>query len=196
MTTIGTNTALLIYTDGEPADLLRDEPDPEATRDLIARTNPGWDGATVPPAILTDALWPEDDTVYAASFPGLDILCDQQLMSQRPSTLSRDLLDAGRHRNKVVLHTMYSTVDWFGFAIWEDGSLVRSLSLDPDSGIIEDIGTPLPFEEPYWAGAHPVASSTYPLPFHPLALGEKALWTLLEGEGSDLSKIRLPGFRT
>ncbi|WP_420719932.1 DUF6928 family protein [Streptomyces sp. NA13] len=39
--------------------------------------------------------------------------------------------------------------------MWEDGHLLRSLSLSPDSGVIENIGTPLPFEQPYWAGDRP-----------------------------------------
>jgi hypothetical protein len=75
---------------------------------------------------------------------------------------------------------MHSVVDWFACAIWEGGKLVRALSLSPDSGILEDIGPRRPFEEPYWAGKHPVGDpddgeNAYPLPFHPLELGEEAL---------------------
>jgi uncharacterized protein DUF6928 len=42
---VGAKTALLVYTDGEPVELLRGapEPDPEATTMLVDRTNPGWD---------------------------------------------------------------------------------------------------------------------------------------------------------
>nr|WP_167348344.1 hypothetical protein [Streptomyces bicolor] len=63
-----------------------------------------------------------------------------------------------------------------------DGRLVRSLSLSPDTGIIEDIGQRLPFELPYWEGHHQVEPGApsedegqYPLPFHPLGLGERAM---------------------
>jgi hypothetical protein len=74
-------------------------------------------------------------------------------------------------------------VDWFACAIWEGGKLVRSLSLSPDSGILEDIGPRRPFEEPYWAGKYPAidpadqedGEDAYPFPFHPLELGEAAL---------------------
>jgi len=38
------------------------------------------------------------------------------------------------------------------FAQWVNGKLVRSLSLSPDSGILEDIGPRFPFEEPFWSG--------------------------------------------
>jgi hypothetical protein len=73
--------------------------------------------------------------------------------------------------------------DWFGYAIREDGALLRSLSLAPGEGIVEDIGPALPFEAPFWAGEHPVIPTpgrpAYPLPFHPLDLGEAALRDLL-----------------
>ncbi|WP_405525285.1 DUF6928 family protein [Streptomyces canus] len=39
---------------------------------------------------------------------------------------------------------MHSVVGWFAFAAWGDGRLLRSLSLSPDSGIIENGGEPLP----------------------------------------------------
>ncbi|MGW3628080.1 DUF6928 family protein, partial [Streptomyces sp. NPDC000880] len=29
---------------------------------------------------------------------------------------------------------MHSVVDWLAFAVWEDGRLIRSLSLSPDDG--------------------------------------------------------------
>jgi len=90
---------------------------------------------------------------------------------------------------------MHSVSDWLGYAVWQDGVLLRSLSLSPDSGITEDIGAPLPFEASFWAGEHPVASRLfpgrppYPLPFHPLELGEAALLELagftVEGRPAD-----------
>lgn len=72
---------------------------------------------------------------------------------------------------------MHSVVDWFACAQWTNGQLVRSLSLSPDSGILEDIGRRLPFEVPFWSGEHPATNSDddYPFPFHPLELGEAAL---------------------
>ncbi|MFF9395684.1 DUF6928 family protein [Streptomyces griseoluteus] len=115
---------------------------------------------------------------------------------------------AGR---RLVLHAMHSVVDWLVFAVWEDGHLVRSLSLAPDNGIIENIGEPLPFELPYWAGDRPADvfpwpdedEDSYPLPFHPLELGEDALRALCgctqegrpEPDDVDADNIRLHGFQ-
>lgn len=84
----------------------------------------------------------------------------------------------------VTVHAMHSVVDWFAFAVWRDGTLVRALSASPDAGVLEDIGQRLPFEEPYWRGEHRVEGGegededAYPLPFHPLELGEAALGAL------------------
>lgn len=80
----------------------------------------------------------------------------------------------------MYLHAMHSVVDWFAFAQWTDGKLIRSLSLSPDGGILEDIGRRQPFELPFWNGQHSTGDdhSDYPFPFHPLELGEAALGEL------------------
>jgi hypothetical protein len=208
---MGAKTAVLVYTDGEPAELLRDAPDldPEATKALIATSNPGWAGtASSSSGSLGDDIYPGEGIVFAGVFPGIEILCDRQVMIDRPSQLPARLLQAGSRRRRVILHAMHSVTDWFAFAVWEHGTLVRSLSLSPAGGIIEDTGTPLDFERPYWAGEHPVTAgfpgqSPYPLPFHPLELGgEAALRALLgfiaEGRLQDADidpfAIRLAGF--
>jgi hypothetical protein len=75
-------------------------------------------------------------------------------MTSRPSQLPGRLLTPGAGR-RVILHAMHSATDWLAYAVWQDGVLLRSLSLSPDGGITEDIGAPLPFEAPFWAGEHP-----------------------------------------
>ena len=49
---------------------------------------------------------------------------------------------------------MHSASDWLGYAVWQDGVLLRSLSLSPNGGITEDIGAPLTFEASFWVGEH------------------------------------------
>jgi len=205
---VGAKTALLVYTERHPAELLRQTPelDRDAASALVAATHPGWTGTATFTESLPDCVYPPDGVVYAGSFPGIDVLCDQQAMVDRPSSqLAAHLLAPGAHR-KTILHGMHSVVDWFGYAIWEDGVLLRSLSLAPDEGIIENIGPPLPFEAPFWAGEHPAVPMRgrpeYSLPFHPLDLGEAALRDLLGfamedrvlDSDIDASAIYLAGF--
>ena len=117
--------------------------------------------------------------MYAGCFPGLTILCTSEVALDRPSQLDPRFHAEARGRT-TYLHAMHSVVDWCAFAVWSSaGVLERSLSLSPEYGIIENVGVPLPFEQPYWAHERPVpedeSEEPYPLPFHPLELAEDAL---------------------
>lgn len=214
---MGAKTAILAYATGSVIDMLREcgggtgRGPAEA---LIRGLHPGWsvgdEGVSPLVGNLSEAAYPPRNVAYAASLSGLDILCDRRLMVECPSHLPPRLLDAARGR-AVVLHAMHSAVDFLAFAIWVDGVLVRSLSISPDGGVQEDIGEHLSFEAPFWAGEHPVEldpewgqdQEPYPLPFHPLEMGEEALRALfgfvLEGwpdpEDIDAFAIPMHGFR-
>ena len=201
---LGSKTALLAYAADDPVQSLRQarEFDPAATRALVASTHPAWQPAASPGGNLFEGCYPPEGTVYAGSFPGIDILCDRDVMDYLPSEFPARYLDAAAGR-RVILHAMQSVTDTLGYAIWENGSLVRSLCLSPDDGIVENIGDPLPFEAPYWAGEHPVGDR-YPLPFHPLELGGgpalRALFGfIIEGRPQptdiDAVSVRLAGFQ-
>ena len=122
---------------------------------------------------------PPDDEIHIGCFPGISVVAAKEFGIDRPSRLPEVFVKAGGG-GTIYLHAMHSVVDWFAFAVWTDGKLRRSLSLSPDSGVLEDVGHRLPFEAPYWSGEHPaidpeVDESAYPFPFHPLELGEAAL---------------------
>jgi len=201
---LGAKTALLAYAAKDPVESLRQarDFDPEATRALVAATHPAWEGAASSQGNLFDDCYPPEGTVYAGSFPGIDILCDRDVMDYQPSEFPARYLNAAAGR-RVILHAMHSVTDTFAYAIWDNGSLVRSLCLSPDDGIVENIGDPLPFEAPYWAREHP-AGERYPLAFHPLELGGdaalRALFGLiLEGKRQptdiDAGSVKLVGFQ-
>ncbi|MEU6111564.1 hypothetical protein ABZ853_24525 [Streptomyces albidoflavus] len=208
---MGAKTALLVYADGAIPDLLRHAGplDTERTSALVRRSYPHTEIERCQDSNLSIGVYPPTGRTYAGSWPGLDVLTDQRLMIDTPSHLPEHLVSAGAGR-RLVLHAMHSVVDWLAFAVWEDGHLLRSLSLSPDSGVIENIGTPLPFEQPYWAGDRPVEvipwpgeeQDPYPLPFHPLELGEDALRSLCgfiqeghpEPDNVDAEAISLLGF--
>jgi len=95
---VGAKTALLVYTEQHPAELLRQTPalDREAARALVAATHPGRTGTATSTESLPDCVYPPDGVVYAGCFPGIDVLCDQQVTVDRPSSeLAGHLLAPG-----------------------------------------------------------------------------------------------------
>lgn len=176
---MGAKTWMIAYADGDPRSVLRKGMtlDREATDALGKALFPG-DTLGAPRESNLGFMCPQSDEVVLGAFPGLAMVAAFECIVQRPEDLPRRLLDHGR-RATMICHGMFSSVDAFAFGLWRDGVLVRWLSLSPDDGIVCDIGERLPFEQPYWQGAHPVevdaGDPPYPLPFHPLELGEAAL---------------------
>jgi hypothetical protein len=195
---MGAKTWMIAYSDGNAGDALKARPqlDRVATRELAEklfpsqRLQPAEDGCLV-------FTCPRNNQVYVGCFPLLSIVAASDFALDKPSELPVRYLDAANGRT-VYLHAMHSVVDWFAFAVWKEGELVRSLSLSPDSGVIENIGPRMSFEDAYWAGAYPVETDgePYPLPFHPLDLGEAALLELfgyqLEGADSPIDPTEIP----
>ncbi|MFJ3666985.1 DUF6928 family protein [Streptomyces sp. NPDC090106] len=208
---MGAKTGLLVYADGGIPALLRHvgRADHDKTTAMMRRLYPGAEIEECDGSTLSDGVYPPKSIAYAASWPGVEVIGDQRVMIDRPSELPEHLVAASAGR-RLVLHAMHSVVDWLAFAVWEDGRLIRSLSLSPDSGILENIGEPLPFELPYWAGDRPAdivpwpgeEEEPYPLPFHPLDFGEEVLRALCgfvqEGmpdpDDIDADAINLHGF--
>lgn len=125
---------------------------------------------------------PPKDVIYAADLGELIILATDEIAIDNPSKISQRFIDFSEYKY-LYLFAMHSVVDWFAFAVWENKKLIRSLSISPDNGVIEDYGNRFPFEQDYWKGEYPVTDSesedTYPLPFHPLDFGESALLKLM-----------------
>jgi hypothetical protein len=204
---MGAKDSMLFYAGGEIRPILASAPalDRDATRVLVRRLYPAYQ-AEIADGTLLEEAHPEYDRIYAGCFPGLAGVCTSDAALDQPSQLDQRFLAEARGRT-VYLHAMHSVVDWFAYAVWSgDGTLRRALSLSPDSGIMEDIGPPLEFEQPYWPGERPLAAAgnqgSYPFPFHPLELAEAALRALFgfnyEGrvrdDDIDLERIVLAGF--
>lgn len=183
---MGAKTWMLVYSKGNPKDILKSHPalDREATTALVGKLFSAERLQALDDGDLSFTCPPEDE-IAAACYPGLVILAADEFGIDFPSRLSGKFVDAFSD-GTLYLHAMHSVVDWFAFAVWRNGELRRSLSLSPDSGILEDIGDRLPFEAPYWAGERPVFGEDefddedeeedgYPFVFHPLELGEAAL---------------------
>jgi|SRR5215469_10354622 len=175
---MGAKTWMLVYANAKVAEALKSGPqlDHDATlhlaktlfpKDKLERIGEGDLSYTCPP----------DDEIHMGCFPRVSIVAAKEFGIDYPSRLPAPFISSGVS-STIYLHAMHSVVDWFAFAQWINGELVRSLSLSPGSGILEDIGQRLPFEEPFWSGQNPIVDPdvvAYPFPFHPLELGEAAL---------------------
>jgi hypothetical protein len=210
---MGAKTALLAFVDcDQPAaltgacrgDARSGADDAEA---VVRRLSPGYEVTPAAGRTLFESCYPPDDVTFVSVTSHAVLLGDQRLVAGLPSELPEHVLAEAAGR-RIVLHAMHSVVDALTFAVWEDGRLIRSLSVSPDTGIEEDLGERYPFELPFWAGEHPVTpmfpgQGPYPLPFHPLELGEEALRALfgfvIEGYpqpgDADADTIPMAGFR-
>jgi hypothetical protein len=183
---MGAKDWMVFYAEQDVPSVLRGPPalDRAATELLVDRLFPGREVTALEDVSLLDGD-PPDGHVHAAVWPGASVVCTGEVGVDRPSTVDPRFIEAGAGR-RIYLHAMHSVVDWFAFAVWEpDGNLRRALSLSPDGGIEENVGEPLPFERPFWAGDRPADDpddeddeDPYPFPFHPLELAEEALGTL------------------
>jgi hypothetical protein len=176
---MGAKTWMLVYSDTNARTALQGRPvlDRDATLRLARIIFPGEKLASIGDGDLSFTC-PPDDELHIGCYPGISIVAAAEFGIDYPSQLPKAFVNAGGG-GTVYLHAMHSVVDWFAYGQWVNGTLLRSLSLSPDSGVLEDFGQRLPFEEPYWSGQHPVSGDEdeddYPLPFHPLELGEAAL---------------------
>jgi hypothetical protein len=174
---------MLIYSNGTAREILKSKPvlDRDATTAFAKKLFPSEKLELLDDGSLSYTC-PPDDELVVGCFPDLAIVAAKEFGIDYPSKLPATFVESAPGQ-AVYLHAMHSVVDWFAYAVWKDGKLQRSLSLSPDSGVLEDIGHRLPFEEPYWAGLHPAIDpeeddSEYPFVFHPLELGEAALLEL------------------
>jgi len=177
---MGAKTWMLVLADSNARDALATKPplDRVATQKLADTLFPGEKLEPIGDGELSFTC-PPDDEVHIGCFPGVSVVAAKEFGIDYPSKLDQRFIAAGGN-GTVTLHAMHSVVDWFAYATWANGKLTRSLSLSPGSGIMEDVGQRLAFEEPFWSGEHPAVDSeeeedAYPFPFHPLELGEAAL---------------------
>jgi len=198
---MGAKTWMIVYSEANARESLQARPDLDrrATQNLATALFPAEQLTVLEDGDLSFTC-PPDDELHIGCFDGVSVAAAKEFGIDYPSRLPQSFL-AARPRGTITLHAMHSVVDWFAYAQWVDGKLMRSLSLSPDSGILEDIGQRMPFEEPYWSGQHPAVDDSevpdaYPFPFHPLELGEATLAALFgyQLEGSLDSRLLQPEF--
>jgi hypothetical protein len=180
---MGVKAWFIAYSDEEPKNLFAGD------RDLDEAASEGLARRLFPDAALTrqeNCTFgfpnPGRGELLVGCYPHVRIVAHKDLANDHPSRIAPRWVDPALGRHAYV-HATHSVVDWFAFALWRDGRLVRSLSLSPDDDVIEDKGEMLDFEKPFWAGEHPVETEEdeqpYPLDFHPLDLASAAMQSTL-----------------
>jgi hypothetical protein len=175
---MGAKSWTLVFSSGDVPETLRKVPsiDADGTRAFVESLHPDATITSTDAQTCIDGLNPPEDVVYAHLSPEVRILCTNEAGIDYPSKLDPRFIEASKP-GRLLLHAQHSVVDWFAFAIWENGVLKRALSLSPDSGVLENIGEPLRFEGPFWAGEHAEDLEDYPFDFHPLDMAEECLRT-------------------
>ncbi|MEV4926347.1 DUF6928 family protein [Streptomyces roseoverticillatus] len=201
---MGSKAAMVVFTEAKPNRIFRNTSEINHTKSKhLAELTLGVASHEIDPIALDLAVWPDDGVTCAASFPKYEIVCSRELAQHKPSELTGQIsrLAAGRNAYAVFMH---SATDWTAFAVWSGGHLLRSLSVSPGSGVIEDVGDRYSFEAPFWRGQHQVqGGAPYALPFHPIDLGNEALREffgfILEGQEDetclDPEEVEIPAFR-
>jgi len=137
---VGAKTWMLVYANAKVGEALKDAPklDRGATLQLATKLFPKDKLELIGDGDLSYTC-PPDDELHIACFPSVSILAAKEFGIDYPSKLPEPFISEGTH-GAIYLDAMHSVVDWLAFAQWVSGKLVRSLSLSPDSGILEDIG--------------------------------------------------------
>ena len=188
---MGAKTWMLVYASGDPRVALRNTPslDVEASIRLATSLFPRERLEEIGRGDLSYTC-PPNNEIHVGHFGDVAVVAAKEFGIDYPSRLRQRFLAQAPFPD-AYLHAMHSVVDWFAFAQWKSGTLIRSLSVSPDDGVMENLGSALSFEEPYWSGERPAVDpeddpDSYPLSFHPLEFGEAALRAMfgyqLEGE--------------
>ena len=168
---MGVNLALLAF--GQP-----DLPDLTAPVNgngaaVVAQLFPRTTFRPAGSASLMEIGIPDRNTVAVTRFAGGLLMATQDAALYNPTILHQRYRKPGLGRT-VVLLTQRSVSDMFAFARWRDGTISRSISVNPIGRVWESIGAPEDWERPFWDGLRPVEPG-YPLPFHPLDMSDAAL---------------------
>src|SRR5262245_56803838 len=128
---MGANTWMIVYSAADARDALGARPpiDREATFKLATALFPKDDLSPLDDGSVAFAC-PPDKELCVGCFPCVSIVAAKEFGIDYPSRLPSRFIDAGGS-GTVTVHAMHSVADWFAYAQWVNGKLIRSLSLSP-----------------------------------------------------------------
>ncbi|MBY4208415.1 MULTISPECIES: DUF6928 family protein [Nocardiaceae] len=178
---VGAKASTIWYVDApDPISVLREATtsDWNAASALVGRLYPHLTAVPLEQGPISTSAGVDDDHVFIGCYPGVTVVCGSNLSVPTPSTLPESVTRplASEHTYLVASDPEHA---WGAFAYWERGEFRRSFSATPVY-IYEDVGLPLVWERPFWAGDHPliyppgVMPDPQSLPFHPQEFAEAA----------------------
>lgn len=162
---MGATASTIWYVDApDPAAVLAQHPEPDADAAfaLAGRMYPETVAVPLQSTSLADSAGPAGRDVYIGSYPGLTVVCGTNLARPKPSTID-ETWTRPLASERTYLVCTNSAQPWGAFAYWDRGALQRSFSAT-SSFIFENIGLPLVWERPFWAGERPARHSAETLP--------------------------------
>ena len=158
----------------DPGTVLEAEPkaDRGFGRKYLAQLNPAWPITPIGQFPLNRSAQASLGEFYIAGFPGITVA--QTVLTETPSLseLNPRLLDSIPAKD-IYAFAVNRDTGYGGIAHWHDGVLKRSLCAER-TRTYEDVGLPIPFESPFWAGERAEAAGGISLPFEPVDLVDEA----------------------
>jgi hypothetical protein len=93
---------------------------------------------------------PSKPEVLVAAFPGLTIRSAKDFRTSL-SVADQEPLGDRHQRPDHVLRRNAQRLAWAAFAVWENGSLARPVSMTSGLGVVEELGSRLRFEDDCWS---------------------------------------------
>lgn len=186
---------LWFVTAAEPASILEAEPkaDRGYGRKYLSQLNPSWPITPIGQFPMNRSAPPAEGEFYIGGFPGVTVVQTWVEDLERLSDLDEGLLSSAPAADTFAF-AVNSETGYGGLAHWQGGVLKRSLCA-VRTRLIEDVGLPEPFENPYWAGEHGRQIGGIALPFEPVDLARAAeqewIGVEISADGPD---IQVAGF--
>ncbi len=155
--------------------------DAAAARTLLETLFPGRIGATLPPADLPTACYPEYGRIYAGTFGATAVVCGNDLRELPDLAAATAPVAGSRAAIRLQINGAAESV---ALEILGPGGVpARELMVLAEEGVIADEGPRLDFELPFWAGeVDPdgayAAVNGAEMPFDVIDFGQEALRTL------------------
>ncbi|SDS33677.1 DUF6928 family protein [Corynebacterium timonense] len=154
----------------DPAAVLDGEPraDRGFGRKLLAQLNPAWPITPIGEFPLNRSSTPGPAEFYIAGFPGVAVV---RTFVEDVSVLSDAMpqLRASLPSSDTYIFAEGTDSDFAGFAHFTGPSVRRAFAATR-TAVLEDVGLPDPFEQPFWAGEEAEQVGGISLPFDPADL--------------------------